>query len=335
MKPKTRLENFLAKIAKDPDATVMDPKTRKEQYLDQIAQNDVPELPAYTADDAGKALTVLEGESVTETVEIVPLQVNGVIFGGSPNLTDVNTTYLTDGMTAHVVFDLWDHHPIVSVETDVYIVNHHDEYIAEVSVYDGTYDLTIDLTNSTVSGIYTDDHEQTHTPMGAGYSMENFRMTAEVSMPVPELGWVANPLPEASAQDNGKVVMVNLRGEYVLSKELPDVTQDDDGCVLEVVHGDWNVGGKSVVYIDENNGRLPPSYNTILADAASRMVVVRSHGAGANDYTVYGTLSFIGHVGSDYIVVFNAYDQANNQPVSWKYTATSASATDALEIVQG
>lgn len=38
MKPKTRLENFLARIARDPDATEMDPKTRKEHYLNKIAE---------------------------------------------------------------------------------------------------------------------------------------------------------------------------------------------------------------------------------------------------------------------------------------------------------
>lgn len=38
MKPLTRLENFLAKIAGDPDAKMdMKPKTRKEMYLDAIA----------------------------------------------------------------------------------------------------------------------------------------------------------------------------------------------------------------------------------------------------------------------------------------------------------
>lgn len=39
MKPLTRLENFLAKIAGDPDAKMdMKPKTRKEMYLDAIAR---------------------------------------------------------------------------------------------------------------------------------------------------------------------------------------------------------------------------------------------------------------------------------------------------------
>lgn len=37
MKPITRLENFLAKIAKDPDAKDLTPKTRKEYYLNEIA----------------------------------------------------------------------------------------------------------------------------------------------------------------------------------------------------------------------------------------------------------------------------------------------------------
>lgn len=37
MKPITRLENFLARIAKDPDARDITPKTRKEYYLNEIA----------------------------------------------------------------------------------------------------------------------------------------------------------------------------------------------------------------------------------------------------------------------------------------------------------
>lgn len=40
MKPKTRLDNFLAKIAKDPEAdTSMEPESRKEYYLNKIAEN--------------------------------------------------------------------------------------------------------------------------------------------------------------------------------------------------------------------------------------------------------------------------------------------------------
>ena len=40
MKPKTRLDNFLAKIAKDPEAdSSMEPKSREEHYLNKIAEN--------------------------------------------------------------------------------------------------------------------------------------------------------------------------------------------------------------------------------------------------------------------------------------------------------
>lgn len=39
MKPRTRKENYLAKIAKDPDAVEMTPKTRTEHYLNEIAEN--------------------------------------------------------------------------------------------------------------------------------------------------------------------------------------------------------------------------------------------------------------------------------------------------------
>lgn len=39
MKPKTRFENFLAKIANDEDAKEMMPRTRVEHYLNEIAMN--------------------------------------------------------------------------------------------------------------------------------------------------------------------------------------------------------------------------------------------------------------------------------------------------------
>lgn len=40
MKPNTRIDNFLAKIAGDPDANeAMVPRSPEEYYLDQIAQN--------------------------------------------------------------------------------------------------------------------------------------------------------------------------------------------------------------------------------------------------------------------------------------------------------
>lgn len=40
MKPNTRIDNFLAKIAGDPDAnTAMKPRSPEEYYLNQIAEN--------------------------------------------------------------------------------------------------------------------------------------------------------------------------------------------------------------------------------------------------------------------------------------------------------
>lgn len=189
MKPKTRLENFLAKIAKDPDATIMDPKTRKEVYLDKIAQDNKCKVPEYGEEDIGRVLTVAAGESSQQTVEIVPLQINGVLFGRSPNLVNVNSSVkLTDGMVAHVKFDMWDHHPIVSVEEDVSVAYLNGNYIIEMTV-DYDYDISINLTTRTVSGYYNDDHEQQHYPMGVEYSLENFVMTADVEVAETELEW--------------------------------------------------------------------------------------------------------------------------------------------------
>lgn len=39
MKPETRIENFLAKIAGNSDAKEMEPKTRVEHFLNDIAEN--------------------------------------------------------------------------------------------------------------------------------------------------------------------------------------------------------------------------------------------------------------------------------------------------------
>ena len=65
MKPLTREENFLAKIAGDTDADEnMKPITREEHYLDQIAgmmNNAASEVPAVSASDNGKVLTVVDG----------------------------------------------------------------------------------------------------------------------------------------------------------------------------------------------------------------------------------------------------------------------------------
>ena len=64
MKPKTRLEWFLAKIAGDADATgSVTPKTRKEFYLKEIADaGGGSSLPSVTASDNGSVLAVVNGE---------------------------------------------------------------------------------------------------------------------------------------------------------------------------------------------------------------------------------------------------------------------------------
>lgn len=65
MKPLTRNENFWAKIAGDPDADRnMEPVTRSEHYMDKIAEkmNEAStEVPAVTASDNGKVLSVVDG----------------------------------------------------------------------------------------------------------------------------------------------------------------------------------------------------------------------------------------------------------------------------------
>lgn len=65
MKPLTRNENFWAKIAGDPDADrTMEPVTRSEHYMDKIAEkmNEAStEVPAVTASDNGKVLSVVDG----------------------------------------------------------------------------------------------------------------------------------------------------------------------------------------------------------------------------------------------------------------------------------
>lgn len=63
MKPLTRLEHFLAKIAGDKNAKALTPKTRKEYYLNEIAAAAATDaakegLPEVAVKDAGKVLIV-------------------------------------------------------------------------------------------------------------------------------------------------------------------------------------------------------------------------------------------------------------------------------------
>ena len=53
-------------------------------------------------------------------------------------------------------------------------------------------------------------------------------------------------LPDVTAADNGKVLMV-VNGEWAVSSipaELPSVTSADNGKVLGVVEGVWAVSGE-------------------------------------------------------------------------------------------
>ena len=75
MKPKTREQNFLAKIAGDANAdTTMKPRTAEEYFLNQIAENGSSSLPSYSSSDIGKVLTVGEASPVETEVVVVPEQ---------------------------------------------------------------------------------------------------------------------------------------------------------------------------------------------------------------------------------------------------------------------
>ena len=91
MKPKTRAQNFLAKIAGDANAdTTMKPRTAEEYFLNQIAENGGSSLPSYYSSDIGKVLAV--GATYSDTaVEFFPKQT--VTFtDGRGTLTDVKRT---------------------------------------------------------------------------------------------------------------------------------------------------------------------------------------------------------------------------------------------------
>jgi len=63
MKPLTRIEQFLAKIAGNKDAKDIAPKTRIEHFLNDIAEADVgKELPDASSLDDGMLLGVASGE---------------------------------------------------------------------------------------------------------------------------------------------------------------------------------------------------------------------------------------------------------------------------------
>lgn len=59
------------------------------------------------------------------------------------------------------------------------------------------------------------------------------------------------PLPVPAPEDDGKLIGVNVQGKYVLkTNPLGEATVSDNGKVLEVIDGDWAIGGKKVNVID-------------------------------------------------------------------------------------
>jgi hypothetical protein len=96
MKPKTREQNFLAKIAGDANAdTTMKPRTAEEYFLNQIAENGSSSLPSYSSSDIGKVLTVGEGEPV-QTV-VVPEQTVTITSDSVP-ITGYDTQFFTSAV---------------------------------------------------------------------------------------------------------------------------------------------------------------------------------------------------------------------------------------------
>lgn len=58
-------------------------------------------------------------------------------------------------------------------------------------------------------------------------------------------------LPKPTPEDDGSLVGVNVQGKYVLKPNpLAEATSGDNGKVLEVINGDWGIGGKKVNVID-------------------------------------------------------------------------------------
>ena len=61
-------------------------------------------------------------------------------------------------------------------------------------------------------------------------------------------------LPKPTPEDDGSIVGVNVQGKYVLKPNpLGESTQADNGKVLEVINGEWSIGGKKVNVIDSPN----------------------------------------------------------------------------------
>ena len=103
MKPNTRIDNFLAKIAGDPDANeAMIPRSPEEYYLDQIAQNGGGGgggggLPTPTASDVGAGLVVkkvpVEGAVIVPEQTVVCNEDND----GSAECSDAISSLFTTG----------------------------------------------------------------------------------------------------------------------------------------------------------------------------------------------------------------------------------------------
>jgi hypothetical protein len=107
MKPKTREQNFLAKIAGDANAdTTMKPRTAEEYFLNQIAENGGgSSLPSYSSADIGKVLTVGEGSETVQTVIVPEQTAEFIAFGVNARapITDVSFEGLSTGDSVNVI----------------------------------------------------------------------------------------------------------------------------------------------------------------------------------------------------------------------------------------